>query len=77
MELGYEEFMIKISSIPESEPLYNILKSRSIDLGKIKNKEERKYWRDLKRINAIPEMYLSVEEITNKLKEQVDGKKIR
>jgi len=77
MELGYEEFSIKISSIPESEPLYNILKSRSIDLGKIKNKEERKYWRDLKRINAIPEMYLSIEEITNKLKEQVDGKKIR
>lgn len=77
MELGYEEFMIKISSIPENEPLYNIIKSRSIDLGKIKNKEERKYWRDLKRINAIPEMYLSNEEITNKLKEQVDGKKIR
>lgn len=77
MKIGYDEFSMKLKSIPESEPLYKIIKSRSVDLSSIKDKGERKYWRDLKRINAIPDMYLSNEEITNRLKEQVNGKKIR
>jgi hypothetical protein len=62
---------MKISSIPKEEPLYEIIKSRAIDLGKIKDKGERKYWRELKRINAIPDIYLSMEEITQELKESV------
>ena len=63
LKLGYEEFSIKLRSIPESEPLHTIIKSRTIDLSKIKDKEERKYWRELKRINAIPDEYKSVEEL--------------
>lgn len=55
--------MKKFSSIPENEPLYKILKSRSINLSKIKDKNEKKYWSELKRINAIPSEYLSVDEI--------------
>lgn len=66
---------MKLSSVPESEPLYKIIKSRSIDLAKIKDKEERKYWRELKRINKIPDIYLSIEEINRELVKQVGGNK--
>lgn len=62
---------MKLKSIPKTEPLYEIIKSRAIDLSKIKNKEERKYWRELKKINAIPDEYKSVEEIYKELKESV------
>lgn len=68
MKLGYEQFNKKLKSIPESEPLYKIIKSRTIDLRKIKDKEERKYWRELKKINAIPDIYKSNEEIEEELK---------
>ena len=68
MEMGYEEFKMKINSIPESEPLYKIIKSRSIDPNKIKDKEERKYWRELKKLNAIPDIYKSNEELDRDLK---------
>ena len=68
MNLGYEQFNKKLKSIPESEPLYKIIKSRTIDLRKIKDKEERKYWRELKKINAIPDIYKSNEEIEEELK---------
>lgn len=68
MRLGYEQFNKKLKSIPESEPLYKIIKSRTIDLRKIKDKEERKYWRELKKINAIPDIYKSNEEIEEELK---------
>lgn len=61
--LGITDFMRKFQSIPESEPLYKILKSRKIDLRKIKDKNERKYWSELKRANAIPTEYLSTEEV--------------
>ena len=57
MKLGYLEFSMKLASIPEDEPLFKIIKSRVIDLGQIKDKEEKKYWRELKRINAIPDIY--------------------
>lgn len=71
MNLGYFEFKKKLGSIPKSEPLYDIIKSRTINLGKIKNKEERKYWRELKRINAIPQIYISTDEIYAELKSRL------
>lgn len=63
LELGLTDFMKKFSSIPENEPLYTIIKSRTIDLGQIKDKNERKYWSSLKKANAIPSEYLSTNEI--------------
>lgn len=63
--------MRKFSSIPESEPLYKILKSRTIELDKIKDKEEKKYWRELKRINRIPEEYIPIDEIMTELSKNV------
>lgn len=68
MKLGFEEFSMKLSSIPESEPLYKIIKSRTIDIGKIKDKDERKYWRELKKVNTIPDIYLSNDELDRQLK---------
>ena len=61
--------MMKLNSIPESEPLYNIIKSRVINPAKIKDKEERRYWRKQKQINKIPDIYLSNEELDLNLKE--------
>lgn len=60
---------MKIASIPEDEPLFKIIKSRVIDIKKIKDKEERKYWMELKRVNKIPDIYLSEEEINDNIKE--------
>ena len=71
MQSGLFEFKKKLSSIPKNEPLYDIIKSRTISLSKIKDKEERKYWRELKRINKIPPIYLSTEEIYQDLKENL------
>ena len=68
LKLGYREFMIKLSSLPETEPLYNIIKSRTINIEKIKDKEERKYWRELREINAIPDIYKSNEELDKSIK---------
>ena len=68
MNMGYEEFSMKLGSIPESEPLFTIYKSRSINIEKIKDKEERKYWRELKRVNKIPDIYKTEEEINFQLK---------
>ena len=68
--------MKKFASIPESEPLFTILKSRSIDLNKLKDKEEKKYWNKLKRINAIPSEYISTREIMLDLSNFVKEKKI-
>lgn len=71
IDLGYEEFNIKIGSIPENEPLFKIIKSRAIKLSKIKDKDERKYWRELKKANRIPDEYLLIEEIDARIKEEV------
>lgn len=76
MNLGVTEFSMKIASIPENEPLHTIIKSRTINLGAIRDKEERKYWRELKRINKIPDEYLSINEIRKNLVESVRGNKI-
>lgn len=75
MNLGYEQFKMKLNSIPESEPLHHIIKSRTINTSKIKDKEERKYWNEQKRVNAIPDIYKSIEELENDLKEKVKGGK--
>ena len=69
LKLGLTEFMMKFNSIPESEPIYNIIKSRVINLAQIKDKEERKYWRKQKKINKIPDIYLSNDELDMNLKE--------
>lgn len=71
MNLRLSEFLIKLKSIPEQEPLYKIIQSRVIDISKIKDKEERKYWRNLKKINRIPDIYLSNDELDDKLKNMV------
>ena len=71
LNMGYEEFSCKLSSIPESEPFYKIIQSRVIEVGKIKDKEERKYWTNLKRENAIPDIYKTQEEIDFEVKEKV------
>ena len=65
LNMGYEEFGMKMGSIPEDEPLFTIIKSRVINIGKIKDKGERKYWEEQKRLNRIPEQYLSKKEINN------------
>lgn len=61
--------MMKLNSIPESEPIFNIIKSRVIKLRTIKDKEERKYWRKQKQINKIPDIYLSNDELDMNMKE--------
>lgn len=66
---------MKLSSIPESEPLYIILKSRVINTAKIKNKDKRKYWNELKRKNKIPSEYLSTSEIMADLRQFTKEKK--
>ena len=71
LSLGISDFMRKFSSIPENEPLYKILKSRTIDIGKIKDKNEKKYWSELKRINKIPEEYIPIDEIMSDLERNV------
>lgn len=76
LELGITDFMKKLASIPENEPLYTIIKSRTIDLSKIKDKDERKYWGNLKRIHAIPSEYLPIEEIMQDLNKMIKEKKI-
>ena len=62
-------------SIPESEPLYNILKSRIINPAKIKNKEERNHWRELKEKNKIPDIYKPSQELDYNLQTKLGGLK--
>lgn len=71
MNLGINEVRRKMASIPESEPLYTIIKSRTINTAKIKDKNERKYWEELKRINRIPDIYISNQEIELNLKKKL------
>ena len=75
MDIGISELQMKIASIPESEPLFTILKSRVINLGKIKDKEERKHWSKLKAENRIPDIYLPNQELDNKLNDKLGGLK--
>lgn len=75
LNIGISEFDMKIKSIPENEPLYTIIKSRAINLSKIKDKNEKKYWQELKKINKIPYIYLSTEELDNQLKSSLQNSK--
>lgn len=68
MQLGFFELKKKISSIPESEPLYKIIKARTINIGKIKNKEEKEYWNEMKRIHSIPQIFIPTKEIDIQLR---------
>ena len=63
LNLGLFEFKKKLGSIPKDEPLYDIIKSRTIKLSKIKDKQERAYWKELKRVNEIPQIFLDNKEI--------------
>lgn len=63
LNLPLSEFNRKISSVPENEPLYKIMKSRAINLNKIKDKEEKKYWGELKKENRIPYAYYNKDDI--------------
>lgn len=71
LNIGITEFNRKLSSIPKSEPLYEIIQSRKINPSTIKDKGERKHWRNLKKANKIPQIYLSISEIDNNLKEEL------
>lgn len=71
MKLGINEVRRKMKSIPESEPLFTIIKSRTINTAKIKDKSERKYWEEMKRINRIPDIYISNQEIELDLKKKL------
>jgi hypothetical protein len=67
---------MKLNSIPKSEPLFDIIKSRTIRLSDIKDKEERKYWSKQRKLNAIPSEYLSTQEIMLDLSNFSKEKKI-
>lgn len=71
LKLGIEQFKMKLNSIPKDEPLYEIIKSRTINIAKIKDKEEKRYWRELKKINRIPDIYKSNEEIEKEIKKEI------
>lgn len=71
LNIGITEFNRKLNSVPKSEPLYEIIQSRVINISKIKDKSERKRWQKLKKINRIPQLYLSTEEIYSNLKEEI------
>lgn len=75
LKLGFFEVKKKMGSIPEDEPLFKIIKSRTINISKIKDKEEKKYWQELKRINEIPQIYLPISEIDQRLNEFIKKKK--
>ena len=67
---------MKLNSIPKNEPLYDIIKSRAINLESIKDKDQRKYWRELKEANKIPDIYIPTETIRNELKNEVGKVKV-
>lgn len=73
LHLGLTEFNRKIASIPESEPLYRIMASRSINIGQIKDKEQKKYWQKLKQQNKIPDVYLPRKTLEKNIKKEIGG----
>ena len=72
---GITEIQMKLMSIPEDEPLFTVIKSRVINPAKIKNKEERKHWRELKEANKIPDIYIPNQELDIKLNQKIGGLK--
>jgi hypothetical protein len=73
LNIGITEMQRKLKSIPENEPLFTILKSRVINPGKIKDKNERKYWVELKERNRIPDIYIPNQELDFKLNQKLGG----
>lgn len=73
LNLGFFTFKKKLASIPKNEPLFDIIKSRTISLSEIKNKEERKYWRRMKVVNKIPNLYIPTSEIYANMKSETKG----
>lgn len=71
LNLGLEEFKMKLASLPESEPLYKIMQSRIINTAGIKDKEQKKYWNKLKNDNRIPDIYMPIEYINKRAKGQI------
>lgn len=71
LDLGLDEFKMKLASIPETEPLYKTMQSRTINVASIKDKEERKYWNKMKAENRIPDIYLPKEYINKRVKTQI------
>ena len=47
------------------------IKNKIHNLGLTVYKEERKYWRELKKLNAIPDIYKSNEELDKQLKDNL------
>ena len=76
LTLGYEEFSMKLNSIPKDEPLYEIIKSRAINVDTIKDKEQKKYWRELQHNNRIPDIYIPTNTIRNELKKEISKVKV-
>lgn len=75
LDLGISDIQRKLQSIPESEPLFEIIKSRVINIGKIKDKNERKHWRELKEANKIPDIYIPSDELDINLNKKLGGLK--
>lgn len=75
LDLGITDIQRKLISIPETEPLFTILKSRIIDISKIKDKDERKHWRELKEANKIPDIYKPNEELESNMNQKLGGLK--
>ncbi len=71
MNIGITEFNRKISSIPESEPLFTRIKSRVMNLNEINDKEQRKFWSKQRETYKIPQIYLSSQELDANLKEEL------
>lgn len=75
LNLGITDIQRKLASIPENEPLFEIIKSRVININSIssKNKEERKKWRELKEANKIPDIYIPNEELDININKKLGG----
>lgn len=73
MDIGITEIQMKLSSIPETEPLYTIIKSRIVNPNKIKNKEERNHWKELKESNKIPDIYIPNDELEITINKKIGG----
>ena len=73
LDIGITEIQRKLSSIPETEPLYTIIKSRIVNPNKIKNKEERNHWKELKESNKIPDIYIPNDELEITINKKIGG----
>jgi hypothetical protein len=71
LNLGIDEFKMKLASLPETEPLYKIMQSRIISTNSIKDKEQKRYWQKMKSENRIPDIYLPSEYINRRAKSQI------